>query len=210
MTQDEALIQAFRDGRDIHSDTAARVFGVNLEEVTPDMRRQAKAVNFGVVYGISAFGLARNLGISNKEAATFIENYFAQYPKVKIWIEATIEKTKEIGYVTTMLNRRRYIPEINGSDVQSRKGAERIAMNTPVQGTAADIIKVAMIRVDEALKGTGAHLLVQVHDELLIEAPAATAADIAKQVENIMSAAIQLDVPLDVDVGIGNHWAEIH
>ena len=167
-------------------------------------------MNFGVVYGISAFGLARNLGISNKEAATFIENYFAQYPKVKTWIEATIEKAKELGYVTTMLNRRRYIPEINGSDVQSRKGAERIAMNTPVQGTAADIIKVAMIRVDEALKDTRAHLLVQVHDELLIEAPADDAADIAKQVENIMAAAIELDVPLDVDVGVGNHWAEIH
>ena len=210
LTQDEALMQAFRDGKDIHSDTAARVFGVDLNDVTSDMRRQAKAVNFGVVYGISAFGLARNLGISNKEAATFIENYFAQYPKVKTWIEATIEKAKELGFVTTMLNRRRYIPEINGSDVQSRKGAERIAMNTPVQGTAADIIKVAMIRVDEALQGTDANLLVQVHDELLIEAPNDTADEIAKTIEGIMASAIELDVPLDVDVGVGNHWAEIH
>jgi len=210
LTQDEDLMQAFRDGKDIHSDTAARVFGVDLNDVTSNMRRQAKAVNFGVVYGISAFGLARNLGISNKEAATFIENYFAQYPKVKIWIEATIEKAKEIGFVRTMLNRRRYIPEINGSDVQSRKGAERIAMNTPVQGTAADIIKVAMIRVDEALQGTDANLLVQVHDELLIEAPNDTADEIAKTIEGIMASAIELDVPLDVDVGVGNNWAEIH
>ena len=210
LTQDEALIQAFRDGRDIHSDTAARVFEVELDEVTSEMRRQAKAVNFGVVYGISAFGLARNLGISNKDAARFIENYFAQYPRVKTWIEETIASAKDKGYVTTMMNRRRYIPEINGSDVQSRKGAERIAMNTPVQGTAADIIKVAMIQVDQALQGTGAKLLLQVHDELIIEAPADSATEISKTVAGIMSSAMKLDVPLDVDVGVGNHWAEIH
>ncbi|HIA48320.1 MAG TPA: DNA polymerase I [Candidatus Hydrogenedentes bacterium] len=210
LTRDEALLQAFRDGRDVHSDTAARVFGVELDAVTGDMRRQAKAVNFGVVYGISAFGLARNIGISNREAATFIENYFAQYPNVKIWIDETVAEARERGYVTTLMNRRRYIPEINGSDVQSRKGAERIAMNTPVQGTAADIIKVAMINVDKELEGSGASLLLQVHDELLIEAPEASAESTAETVRNLMETAMTLDVALEVEVGIGDHWAEIH
>ncbi|MFP6581477.1 MAG: DNA polymerase I [Candidatus Hydrogenedentota bacterium] len=210
LTGDKALIQAFHDDRDIHSDTAARVFNVALEDVDSDMRRQAKAVNFGVVYGISAFGLARNLGIANKEAARFIDNYFEQYPGVRIWIDETIEGARKNGYVTTMLKRRRFIPEINGSDVQSRKGAERIAMNTPVQGTAADIIKIAMIRVDVALRDTDAHLLVQVHDELLIEAPENDADEIAETIKTIMESALELAVPLKVDVGIGNHWAEIH
>lgn len=210
LTGDEALIQAFHDDQDIHADTAARVFGVDHKDVDAEMRRRAKAVNFGVVYGISAFGLARNLGIPNKEAAKFIDNYFATYPKVKIWIDATIEKAKELGYVTTLLNRRRYIPEINGSDVQSRKGAERIAMNTPVQGTAADIIKIAMIRVDKELERTGAHLLLQVHDELVVEAPEKDAPAIAQKIQSIMSDAFELNVPLKVDVGTGNHWAEIH
>lgn len=210
LTGDEALTQAFHDDRDIHADTAARVFGVALDDVDGEMRRQAKAVNFGVVYGISAFGLARNLGIPNKEAARFIDNYFKQYPGVRTWIDKTIADAKENGFVTTMLNRRRFIPEINGSDVQSRKGAERIAMNTPVQGTAADIIKIAMIRVDEALRESEAHLLVQVHDELLIETPENEAESVAAEVRTIMESALQLSVPLKVDVGIGNHWAEIH
>ena len=210
LTGDEVLIQAFHDDQDIHADTAARVFGVDHDDVDGEMRRRAKAVNFGVVYGISAFGLARNLSISNKEAAKFIDNYFATYPKVKIWIDETIEKAKELGYVTTLLNRRRYIPEINGSDVQSRKGAERIAMNTPVQGTAADIIKIAMIQVDKELEGTGTNMLLQVHDELVVEAPESDADAIAEQIRSIMSGAFELNVPLKVDVGIGNHWAEIH
>ena len=210
LTQDEALLEAFRQGRDVHSDTAARVFEVDLDAVTADMRRQAKAVNFGVVYGISAFGLARNLGISNKNAAKFIENYFAQYPDVRVWIDNTIEKAKELGYVTTLMNRRRYIPEINGSDKQAQHGAERIAMNTPVQGTAADIIKMAMIEVDKALEGTGANLLLQVHDELVVEAPGESAESIGQITQELMQNAMKLDVELTVDVGIGNNWAEIH
>ncbi|MFP6597608.1 MAG: DNA polymerase, partial [Candidatus Hydrogenedentota bacterium] len=139
-----------------------------------------------------------------------IENYFAQYPNVKIWIDETVAEARERGYVTTLMNRRRYIPEINGSDVQSRKGAERIAMNTPVQGTAADIIKVAMINVDKELEGSEASLLLQVHDELLIEAPEASAESTAETVRNLMETAMTLDVALEVEVGIGDHWAEIH
>jgi DNA polymerase-1 len=210
LTQDEHLNEAFQSETDIHRDTAARVFGVDAEAVTPEMRRQAKAVNFGVIYGISAFGLARNIKVSNKEAAKFIENYFAQFPRVKEWIDTTIEDARENGYVTTLMNRRRYIPEITGSDVQARKGAERIAMNTPVQGTAADVIKIAMINVHEALKTTNAQMLLQVHDELVVESPKSEAESTAETVRTIMESAIDLSVPLTVDVGIGNNWAEIH
>jgi len=210
LTQDEHLIEAFQNDTDIHRDTAARVFDVKPDDVTPDMRRQAKAVNFGVIYGISAFGLARNIRVSNKEAAKFIDNYFAQFPKVKTWMDTTIENARENGYVTTLMNRRRYIPEISGSDAQARKGAERIAMNTPVQGTAADVIKLAMIQVHEEFKSTNARLLLQVHDELVVETPKSEAESTAELMRNIMETAIDLSVPLTVDVGVGSNWAEIH
>ena len=210
LSGDEVLRDAFLEGKDIHRDTAARVFDVMPETVTPDMRRQAKAVNFGVVYGISAFGLAKNIGVSNAAAAKFIAQYFEQYPKVKEWIEQTKEDAKRMGYVTTLLHRRRYLPELSGSDVPSRKAAERMAINTPVQGTAADIIKLAMIRLDQALAQTKATLLLQVHDELLVEAPEQDSAEIAALMKQIMENALTLDVPLVVDVGIGRNWAEIH
>ncbi len=210
MSGDENLRRAFHEDLDIHRDTAARVFGVLPEEVTTDMRRQAKAVNFGVVYGISAFGLARNIGVSNSEAAAFIENYFAQYPGVKEWIERTKAEAKQRGYVTTLLNRRRYVPELTASDAPTRRAAERVAINTPVQGTAADVIKVAMIRLDAALADSEARLLLQVHDELLVEAPLGECEEIASVMKDIMESAIELDVPLKVDVCIGLNWAEIH
>jgi DNA polymerase-1 len=174
------------------------------------MRRQAKAVNFGVVYGISAFGLSRNVGISNAEAQHFIDHYFEQYPRVRSWIEETLERAREDGYVTTVLNRRRYMPELNSSDNVTRKAAERAAINTPVQGSAADVIKLAMIRVEEAFRKTGARLLLQVHDELVVESPAEEAEQIAATMKKIMEEAIDLDVPLKVDAGIGGNWAEIH
>jgi DNA polymerase-1 len=207
---DENLKAAFEKDADIHADTAARIFQVDPKKVTAEMRRQAKAVNFGVVYGISAFGLARNVGISNAEAQRFIDHYFEQYPRVRSWIEETLERAREEGYVTTILNRRRYMPELNSSDNVTRKAAERAAINTPVQGSAADVIKLAMIRVDEALRKTGARLLLQVHDELVVESPAKEAQGVAATMKKIMEEAIDLDVPLKVDVGIGGNWAEIH
>lgn len=210
LSEDEFLCEAFAHDADIHEETAARVFGVLPGFVTPDMRRQAKAVNFGVVYGISAFGLSRNLGISTAEAAKFIENYFAKYPGVKRWIDTTLAQGAKDGYVTTLLNRRRYVPELTSANQTVKKAAERVAMNTPVQGSAADIIKVAMIRLDEALLNTDARLLLQVHDELVVEAPEKDADRIAGLMKKIMEEAFPLKVALKVDVAIGNHWAEIH
>lgn len=210
LSGDEAMAEAFANDVDIHRDTAARVFAVEADAVTPEMRRQAKAVNFGVVYGISAFGLARNLGIAQKEAQQFIDAYFAQYPGVQRWLEETLELAKRDEYVTTLLQRRRYLPELRSSDVNVRRAAERAAINTPVQGSAADIIKLAMIAVDTALKGQDARMLLQVHDELVVETPTAKAEDIADTMRQVMEGAIKLDVPLKVDVGIGRNWAEIH
>ncbi len=210
LSKDKHLVESFEQDADIHRDTAARVFNVDPQDVTVEMRREAKAVNFGVVYGISAFGLAKNLGISNSEASFFIEQYFNEFPGVKKWIDSTIEQARERGFVTTILNRRRYLPELNSPNTNIRRGAERIATNTPVQGSAADIIKVAMIRLDEALKNTEARLLLQVHDELLVETPQENANEIASQMRQIMENAIELDVQLKVDVGIGDNWDDIH
>jgi len=210
LSGDGALQQAFFDNEDIHRDTASRVFEVAPEDVTPEMRRQAKAVNFGVVYGISAFGLARNIGVTNKEADTFIKAYFEQYPKVREWLDQTIEDAKRDGYVKTMLNRRRYTPDLKASNQSVRRAAERAAINTPVQGSAADIIKVAMLRLDPQLEKHDARMLLQVHDELVVEAPEKKAKQVAKLMRETMEQAAELDVPLKVDVGIGKNWAEIH
>ena len=210
LSEDENLRKAFENDEDIHRDTAARIFEVEPGSVSSDMRRQAKAVNFGIVYGISAFGLARNIGVSNAEAAKFIEHYFELYPGVKTWMEQTKEQAKTSGYVTTLLNRRRYIPELESSDANTRRAAERVAINTPVQGTAADIIKIAMIRLDEALAKTSSRLLLQVHDELVAEGPAEECEDTAALMKDVMEGALILSVPLKVDIGIGNNWAEIH
>ncbi len=210
LSQDSALLEAFQKDADIHTETAARVFGAAPGAVTPLMRRQAKAVNFGVVYGISAYGLARNLNISNSEAAAFIEQYFEKYPGVKAWQDETLKQAKEAGYVTTLLGRRRYLPELKAADANTRRAGERVAINTPVQGSAADIIKIAMVRLDKALQDTGARMLLQVHDELLVEAPAQQAEDIAALLKQTMAEAYPLAVELKVDVGIGNNWDEIH
>lgn len=210
LSGDPGLIEAFAHDADIHAETAVRLFGVMPGTVTPEMRRQAKAVNFGVVYGISPFGLARNLGISNAEAARFIDHYFDKYPGVKRWIDATLNDAAKRGYVTTLLQRRRYVPELASGTPSVRKAAERVAINTPVQGSAADIIKLAMVKLDAALAGTAARLLLQVHDELVLEAPVRDAEDVAETTKRIMEAAFDLAVPLKVDVGIGDHWAAIH
>jgi DNA polymerase-1 len=210
LSGDPVLREAFLRGDDIHRDTAARVFDVLPQDVTAEMRRRAKVVNFGVIYGISAFGLAKNLGISNAEAADYIEHYFAEYAGVRQWIERTLEQARDHGYVVTMFNRRRYVPEINTTDTVARKAAERVVINTPVQGSAADVIKLAMVRLDKALEGSGSRIVLQVHDELLVEGPAEHAETTAGIMKEIMEHAAALDVPLKVDIGVGRNWAEIH
>ena len=207
MSGDENLINAFNSGEDIHARTAAEVFGVEISEVTADLRRKAKAVNFGIVYGISDFGLSKDLHISVKEAGEYIQLYFERYPKVKEFLDATIQQAKETGFVTTMFGRRRYLPQIKSKNFHQRGLAERMAMNTPIQGSAADIIKLAMIHAEKNLQGLKSRLIIQVHDELLIE----TTADELAQVEKIVRAAMEnvckLKIPLVVDVHSGKNWA---
>ena len=210
LTGDDALLAAFRDNADIHRDTAARIFGTAPESVTPEMRRQAKAVNFGVIYGMGDFSLAKNVGLSREEAKRFIKQYFDTYPSVASWLEEIKEQTRRDGYITTIMNRRRYIADINSSNAVARNAAERMAINTPVQGSAADIIKVAMVQLDEALRSYDAHLLLQVHDELVVESRADCADDVSALMVSIMEGAARLKTPLKVDVGIGDNWAEIH
>jgi DNA polymerase-1 len=216
LSRDANLTAAFAADADVHRETAARVFGVSADLVSPEMRRQAKAVNFGVIYGISAFGLARNLRISRAEATRFIEGYFAQYPAVRTWLDATIAQARKQGYVTTLLGRRRYVSDLESKNPAARGSAERIATNTPVQGSAADIIKLAMIRLDAALREkfgqepSAPRLLLQVHDELVLEADERDTESVAAMTRQIMEEAIGIDIPLKVDVGTGRNWAEIH
>ncbi|GGI10243.1 DNA polymerase I [Gottfriedia solisilvae] len=210
IAQDENLMEAFKNDFDVHTKTAMDVFHVNEDEVTSNMRRQAKAVNFGIVYGISDYGLSQGLGITRKEASIFIEKYFASYPKVKDYMSDIIQKAKLDGFVSTILNRRRYIPEITSSNFNVRGFAERTAMNTPIQGSAADIIKKAMILLDERLKSEKlqAKLILQVHDELILEAPKEELAILEKLVPEVMEHAVELVVPLKVDYNSGESWFE--
>jgi DNA polymerase I len=205
---DEKLIEAFMADHDIHTKTAMEVFHVGADEVTSNMRRQAKAVNFGIVYGISDYGLSQSLGISRKEASHFIERYLNSYPGVKEYMETIIHSAKQKGYVTTLLQRRRYIPEITSRNFNLRSFAERTAMNTPIQGSAADIIKKAMIDMADALKENGlkTRLLLQVHDELIFEAPEEEIEILKKLVPLVMENALELKVPLKVDYAYGPTW----
>ncbi|MFJ5758280.1 DNA polymerase I [Neobacillus sp. NPDC093182] len=205
---DEKLIQAFKDDLDIHTKTAMDVFHVDADEVTSNMRRQAKAVNFGIVYGISDYGLSQSLGITRKEAGMFIDRYLASYPGVKDYMDDIIHSAKQKGYVSTLLQRRRYIPEITHRNFNIRSFAERTAMNTPIQGSAADIIKKAMIDMAEALKDYGlkTRLLLQVHDELIFEAPEEEIETLKKLVPDVMENALELKVPLKVDYSYGPTW----
>ena len=208
IADDENLINAFKADMDIHTKTAMDVFHVTEEEVTSIMRRQAKAVNFGIVYGISDYGLSQNLNITRKEAGTFIERYLDSYPGVQRYMKEIIEEAKELGYVSTLLHRRRYIPEINNRNFNVRGFAERTAMNTPIQGSAADIIKLAMIHMSDRLKRENlkAKLLLQVHDELIFEAPKDEIDILKKIVPEEMENAIKLSVPLKVDYSFGDTW----
>ncbi len=210
MSGDEQLIEAYRMEEDIHRITASKVFHTPFEEVTDLQRRNAKAVNFGIVYGISSFGLSQDLSISKKEAAEYIEQYFATYPKVKEFLDKLVADAKERGYVTTMFQRRRPVPELSSSNFMQRSFGERVAMNSPIQGTAADIIKIAMIRVWKALKDAGlkSKLILQVHDELLIETLKEEEEAVRRILEENMKAAAELAVTLEIDLHTGDNWYE--
>ena len=212
LAKDEGLLHAFRNDLDVHSATAAEVFGVELNDVTTDQRRSAKAINFGLIYGMSAFGLAKQIGVDRKQSQAYIDRYFARYPGVLDYMERTRTQAAEQGYVETIFGRRLYLPDINAKNPALRKGAERTAINAPMQGTAADIIKKAMVAVDNWLTASGldARVILQVHDELVLEVREDLVDEVREQVRSHMSEAAKLDVPLVVEVGVGNNWDEAH
>ncbi|WP_457439494.1 DNA polymerase I [Pseudomonas sp. TE3786] len=212
LAQDEGLLHAFRNNLDVHRATAAEVFSVELDQVTTDMRRKAKAINFGLIYGMSAFGLAKQIGVDRKESQAYIDRYFARYPGVLAYMERTREQASEQGYVETLFGRRLYLPDIHSKNAGLRKGAERTAINAPMQGTAADIIKRAMVKVDAWLSESGldAKVILQVHDELVLEVREDLLETVSAEIRQRMSAAAELDVPLLVEVGIGANWDEAH
>ena len=208
---DETLVQAFKEGQDIHSRTAAELFNCPPEEVTSEMRRQAKVINFGILYGMSAFGLSKELGINNREAQIMIDQYFLKYQGVKQYIEDTLAEARRMRIVTTLFNRRRHIEDINSSNRAVRQFAERTAINTPIQGTAADLIKMAMIRIQETLhrEKMESRMLLQVHDELVFESPEKELAALKTLVKEIMEGVLTLRVPLEVQISQGNNWADL-
>ncbi len=212
LSKDENLIRAFQNGEDVHRATAANVFGVPPDEVTPELRRRAKEINFGIMYGMGVYGLAQRLEITPEEAQAIIQEYFVKYPGVNDFIIRTLNEARQKGYVTTLLNRRRYLPEILSENRRVREFAERTAINTPIQGTAADMIKVAMIRIDRRLQEEKlqSKMIMQVHDELVFEAPEEELETLRALVAYEMANALKLDVPIKVDIGIGNNWLEAH
>lgn len=212
MSGDPGLIRTFIEDQDIHTRTASEILGLLPEEITAEMRRKAKAVNFGIIYGISAFGLAQNTGVSNAEAKKYIESYFARYPKVREFIDKTIEDAKIKGYVTTLFGRRRFIPELSSSAAQIRNFGERTAVNTPIQGTAADLIKIAMIRIKNRLdrEGLRSKMILQVHDELVFEVPDAEIEVMKALIRGEMEGVVSLAVPIRTDMGVGKNWDQAH
>jgi DNA polymerase-1 len=212
LSQDENLLAAFRDGTDVHARTAALIFGVGEDKVNQEQRRMAKTINFGVMYGMSAFRLSNELGISRTDATNFITAYFNTYSGVRRFIEELIRKTEGCGYVSTILGRRRYIPTINSRNKTEKAAAERVAVNTPIQGSAADIVKTAMLRLDKRLaeEKSNARILLQVHDELILECPKDTAAKTVELVKTEMEQAVTLSVPLRVSVETGTRWGSFH
>ena len=207
---DEQLIRAYREAQDIHRMTASQVFHIPFDEVTDLQRRNAKAVNFGIVYGISSFGLSQDLSITRKEAAQYIDRYFETYPGIKQFLDEQVEHAKENGYVVTLFGRRRPVPELKSSNFMQRSFGERVAMNAPIQGTAADIIKIAMIGVNRELhvRGLKSRLLLQVHDELLIETHLEEVAEVTEILKTQMEQATELKVPLIAEVHSGKSWYE--
>lgn len=212
LAKDEGLLHAFRNDLDVHRATAAEVFGVALEDVTTDQRRKAKAINFGLIYGMSAFGLAKQIGVDRKQSQDYIDRYFARYPGVLAYMERTRAQAAEQGFVETLFGRRLYLPDINAKNPALRKGAERTAINAPMQGTAADIIKRAMVNVDNWLSESGldARVILQVHDELVLEVREDLVQQVKDEIRQHMSKAAELDVPLLVEAGIGANWDEAH
>ena len=211
LAHDEGMLKAFTEGKDIHRSTAAEIFGVSLEEVTNEQRRNAKAINFGLIYGMSEFGLSNQLGISRQEARTYMDAYFNRYPNVLQFMTDIKAKAAEQGYVETLLGRRLYLPEIKSSNGMRRKAAERVAINAPMQGTAADIIKVAMIGIDKMIFGDeNIKMIMQVHDELVFEVKAEMVEHYSQLIKTEMEKAIKLHVPLIADVGVGDNWDEAH
>ena len=212
LSGDAGLLSAFASDQDIHQATASEVFGAPLEAVTSDQRRSAKAINFGLIYGMSAFGLAKQLGIPRGAAQEYIDLYFARYPGVKRYMEETRAQAKSQGYVETVFGRRLYLPDINARNKQFQQAAERAAINAPMQGTAADIIKRAMIAVDAwcADRARGARIIMQVHDELVLEVETAQLDAVTAAVREHMMGAANLRVPLKVDAGSGTNWDQAH
>ncbi|NCB31143.1 MAG: DNA polymerase I, partial [Clostridia bacterium] len=208
MSGDDAMLEAFRTGADIHAITASEVFGVAPQALTPAQRSAAKAVNFGIVYGISEFGLARNIGVTRKEAGAYIEGYFRRYPGVKAFLDKCVEDGRNRGYACTLMGRRRELPELASSNFNTRSFGERVAMNMPIQGTAADIIKLAMVRVQNAIKEEGlkAKLILQIHDELILDTPKEEAERVKPLLAACMEKAMELSVPLVADVREGHSW----
>lgn len=212
LSGDEHLTAAFRDGLDVHKATAAKIYGIGIEDVTDDQRRVAKTANFGIMYGISAFGLAQRLGIPRNQAKSIIDDYFAAFPSIKSFISKTLEDARANGYTETVFGRRRYIPDINAKNATVRSLAERNAVNAPIQGTAADIIKIAMIRVAERLRKDGfrSKMVLQIHDELLFDGPESEAEALGKAVREEMENVVKLNVPLTVECNYGKNWLEAH
>ena len=212
LSQDQGLLTAFSEGKDIHKATAAEVFGIELEQVSVEQRRRAKAINFGLIYGMSAFGLAKQIDVGRHEAQDYIDTYFARYPGVKRYMDTTRAHAADQGFVETLFGRRLYLPEINSSNGMRRQAAERTAINAPMQGTAADIIKKAMVAVDHWMTESAVEgaMIMQVHDELVFEVAEDSLDLLVTSVNGLMSGAVELDVPLIVDVGVGNNWDEAH
>ena len=212
MSKDAGLLEAFREGEDVHSKTASEVFDVGIKDVTSDLRRNAKAINFGLIYGISAFGLGKQLGISRNLAAEYMAMYFEKYPDVKKYMESTKEFASQNGYVETLFGRRLYLRDINATNAMRRQASERAAINAPVQGTAADIMKIAMINMHKAIKTekSEAKLILQVHDELILDTPKDEIDKIVSLITDSMMGAANLDVPLEIDIGIGDNWDQAH
>lgn len=206
LSADPGLIEAYREGEDLHNYVGSKVFDVPVDEVTPELRRRVKAMSYGLVYGLSAFGLSQQLGIPAREAKEIMESYFERFGGVKRYLDEVVVQARKDGYTSTVFGRRRYLPELNSDNRVARENAERAALNAPIQGTAADIIKVAMIRVDKALEGLASRVLLQVHDELVVEVAPGEAEDIQRIVEREMDKAIELTVPLEVSVGVGKNW----
>ena len=208
LSQDEGLIEAYRAGEDLHNFVGSRVFDVPIDQVTPELRRRVKAMSYGLVYGLSAYGLSQQLSISAGEAKGIMENYFERFGGVKRYLDEVVEQARRDGYTSTVFGRRRYLPELTSDNRIARENAERAALNAPIQGTAADIIKVAMLRVDDALRDYASRVLLQVHDELVLEVAPGELDAVQAIVEREMDKAIELLVPLEVSAGTGANWEE--